>query len=181
MSEEKFSRAVLLLLKLRAVLVLVALLVTFSALAPEFLSVNNLSILTKHVAINAILAIGMTFVILAGGIDLSVGSVAGLAGMVAGGMLTVGIAGHVAGVWMAVLLALLVSCFVGLLNGVLVTRLGVAPFIATLGRFILRAALRCWSRMGRRFLILLGRRLGVRLDSRSLGKVFFWVCRYRCG
>jgi erythritol transport system permease protein len=137
MSEEKLSGTMLLLLKLRAVLVLVVLLVAFSALAPEFLSVNNLSILAKHVSINAILAIGMTFVILAGGIDLSVGSVAGLAGMVAGGMLTVGIGGHVVGVWMAVLIALLVSAFVGLLNGVLVTRLGVAPFIATLGTLYL--------------------------------------------
>ncbi len=83
----------------------------------------------------------MTFVILAGGIDLSVGSVAGLAGMVAGGMLTVGIGGHVARVWIAVLLALLVSAFVGLLNGVLVTQLGVAPFIATLGTlYIARGA-----------------------------------------
>jgi erythritol transport system permease protein len=137
MSEEKLSGTMLLLLKLRAVLVLVVLLVAFSALAPEFLSVNNLSILAKHVSVNAILAIGMTFVILAGGIDLSVGSVAGLAGMVAGGMLTVGIGGHVVGVWMAVLIALLVSAFVGLLNGVLVTRLGVAPFIATLGTLYL--------------------------------------------
>lgn len=137
MSEEKLSGTVLLLLKLRAILVLVVLLVAFSVLAPEFLSVNNLSILAKHVSLNAILAIGMTFVILAGGIDLSVGSVAGLAGMVAGGMLTVGIGGHVVGVWMAVLMALLVSAFVGLLNGVLVTRLGVAPFIATLGTLYL--------------------------------------------
>src|SRR5882672_6797486 len=124
------ARALLFMLRARALLVLLALLVLFSILAPSFLTANNLSILAKHVSISAILAIGMTFVILAGGIDLSVGSVAGLAGMVAGGMLTVGIGGHVVGVWMAVLLALLVSAFVGLLNGVLVTRLGVAPFIA---------------------------------------------------
>ena len=57
----------------------------------EFLTVNNLSILAKHVAISAILAIGMTFVVLAGGIDLSVGSVAGLGGMIAGYVITQGI------------------------------------------------------------------------------------------
>ena len=51
---------------------------------------SNLSILVKHVAINAILAIGMTFVILSGGIDLSVGSIAGLCGIVAGGLLEPG-------------------------------------------------------------------------------------------
>ncbi len=72
-------RAVLILLRARAIVVLVALLVLFSSLAPEFLTANNLFILTKHVAITALLAIGMTFVILTGGIDLSVGSIAGLA------------------------------------------------------------------------------------------------------
>ena len=56
------ARVVLLLLRARAVLVLALLLVLFSALAPEFLTANNLSILAKHVAITALLAIGMTFV-----------------------------------------------------------------------------------------------------------------------
>src|SRR5690242_8173554 len=78
-------RAGAVLLRLRAVIALVALVIAFSLLSPAFLSTGNLTILTKHVAINAILAIGMTLVILSGGIDLSVGSIAGLAGMVAGG------------------------------------------------------------------------------------------------
>jgi erythritol transport system permease protein len=133
MTRMGWADVVVLLLKLRAVLVLVALLVLFSLLTPSFLTANNLSILAKHVAISALLAVGMTFVVLAGGIDLSVGSVAGLAGMVAGGLLTVGFFGHSTGAAAAVIIALLVSCFVGLLNGVMVTRLGVAPFIATLG------------------------------------------------
>jgi erythritol transport system permease protein len=61
--------------------------------------------------------------------------------MVAGGLLTVGIGGHVASVWVAVAVALLVSAGVGLLNGVMVTRLGIAPFIATLGTlYIARGA-----------------------------------------
>ncbi|MGD0741392.1 MAG: hypothetical protein ABR957_17515, partial [Terracidiphilus sp.] len=84
------ARMILLLLRARAILVLLLLLVLFSALAPEFLTANNLSILTKHVAITALLAVGMTFVILTGGIDLSVGSIAGLGGMVAGYLLTQG-------------------------------------------------------------------------------------------
>jgi erythritol transport system permease protein len=132
---------VLLLLKLRAVLVLVLLLVLFSALTPSFLTANNLSILAKHVAISALLAVGMTFVVLTGGIDLSVGSVAGLSGMVVGGLLTVGVNGHVAPAWIAIAAALLVSCMVGLFNGLMVTRLSVAPFIATLGTlYIARGA-----------------------------------------
>jgi len=132
-NRSRFAAVALLLLKLRAVLVLLILLVAFSILTPSFLTANNLSILAKHVSINAILAIGMTFAILAGGIDLSVGSVAGLAGMVAGGLLTVRIGGHTVGVVWVVFAALLVSCGVGLLNGLLVSRIGVAPFIATLG------------------------------------------------
>ena len=56
----------------RAIFVLLLLLVLFSVLAPSFLTANNLAILSKHVAISAILAIGMTFVVLTGGIDLSV-------------------------------------------------------------------------------------------------------------
>jgi erythritol transport system permease protein len=141
MRDRGWPDVVLLLLKLRAVLVLVVLLMLFSALTPSFLTANNLSILAKHVAISALLAVGMTFVVLAGGIDLSVGSVVGLAGMVAGGLLTVGIGGHVTPVWIAVVVALLVSCCVGLFNGLMVTRLGVAPFIATLGTlYIARGA-----------------------------------------
>lgn len=132
---------VLLLLKLRALVVLIVLLALFAAMAPAFLTINNLSILAKHVSINALLAVGMTFVVITAGIDLSVGSIAGLAGMVAGGLLTVGIGGHLAPVWIAVLVALLVSAGVGLLNGIMVTQLGVAPFIATLGTlYIARGA-----------------------------------------
>ena len=154
--KDKFAGAVLLLLKLRAVLVLVVLLALFSILTPDFLTANNLSILAKHVAINAILAVGATFVIITGGIDLSVGSVAGLAGMVAGGLLTVGIGGHVLGIWLAIPIALLVSCIVGLLNGVLVTRLGVAPFIATLGTLYIARGAALLSSGGKTFPDLAG-------------------------
>jgi len=135
------------ILRLRAVVALVLLLILFSASTPAFLTANNLTILAKHVAITAILAIGMTFVVLTGGIDLSVGSVAGLAGMVAGALLTRGLffsgMQHplYPGVFAVVLLALCVGALVGLLNGLLVVRLGVAPFIATLGTlYIARGA-----------------------------------------
>lgn len=139
------ARLVLLLLRARAILVLVLLLILFSALTPTFLTAANLSILSKHVAISAILAIGTTFVILSGGIDLSIGSGAGLGGIIAGYVLTQGITIGSArlhpGVGTAVLAALIVSAFVGLLNGFLVTRAGVAPFIATLGTlYIARGA-----------------------------------------
>ena len=154
--KENFAGVALLLLKLRAVLVLIVLLSLFSILTPDFLTANNLSILAKHVAINAILAVGTTFVIITGGIDLSVGSIAGLAGMVAGGLLTVGVGGHAFGIWLAIPIALLVSCIVGLLNGVLVTRLGVAPFIATLGTLYIARGAALLSSSGKTFPDLAG-------------------------
>jgi erythritol transport system permease protein len=131
------ARLILLLLRARAFLVLILLLILFSLLAPSFLTANNLAILSKHVAISAILAIGMTFVILAGGIDLSVGSVAGLGGMIAGYVLTQGIS--VGGsafyppVYIAFLLTFVVCMTIGALNGWLISKANVAPFIATLG------------------------------------------------
>ena len=128
-----------LLLRLRAVVALVVLSCVFAMLSPEFLTAGNMTILVKHVAINAILAIGMTFVILSGGIDLSVGSIAGLAGMIAGALLTQGVT---VASWdvvvyphasLAIVVALVAGMLLGAMNGLLVARLRVAPFIATLG------------------------------------------------
>jgi erythritol transport system permease protein len=144
-SSRRAVRAALLLLRGRAVLVLIILLALFSALAPSFLTANNLAILTKHVAISAILAIGMTFVVLTGGIDLSVGSFAGLSGMVVGAIITQGISlggsTHYPPMLVAMLVAIAVCLVAGLINGWLVTKAGVAPFIATLGTlYIARGA-----------------------------------------
>lgn len=138
-------RSILFLLRARAFVVLVALILLFSAMAPAFFTANNLAILTKHVSITAILAVGMTFVILTGGIDLSVGSLAGLSGMVAGLLLTQGIAyggvAHYPPVLLSILIAMGVCIVVGVLNGWLVAKVGVAPFIATLGTlYIARGA-----------------------------------------
>jgi erythritol transport system permease protein len=94
--------------------------------------------MTRHVAINALLAIGMLLVILTGGIDLSVGSIVGLAGVIAGVLLeglTIGFLDVTLfpPVWGVILIALCVGALVGAINGTLLTRFGVAPFIATLG------------------------------------------------
>lgn len=128
-----------LLFRLRALIALAILLVTFSLMSPAFLTAANLTILLKHVAINAIMAVGMTFVILSGGIDLSVGSIAGLAGMIAGALIDRGLVLPMFGVkvyfqiWLVILIAALGGALAGAVNGVLVARLAVPPFIATLG------------------------------------------------
>ncbi|MDT0683837.1 ABC transporter permease [Roseicyclus sp. F158] len=128
----------LLLLKARTFIALIVVFVFFAAAAPNFLSTANMIIMSKHVALNAFLAIGMTFVIITGGIDLSVGSIVGLCGMVAGYLVLNGI--DLGFAWTIqfntfeiALMTIAVGVFVGFVNGILITRLNVAPFIATLG------------------------------------------------
>lgn len=131
--------AIDLLIKLRALVALAVVVIFFSAMTPNFLSLANVVIMAKHIAIIAILGIGMTFVVLTGGIDLSVGSIAGLAGIVAGGLILNGIELSMFGVVVFPGVPLIIVCvvalgaLVGAANGMLVTRFGVAPFIATLG------------------------------------------------
>ncbi|MFN7928946.1 MAG: ABC transporter permease [Blastocatellia bacterium] len=138
MPETKFQLREL-LFQLRALIALILLVIVFASLSPTFLTMGNLLILAKHVAINAILAIGMTYVILAGGIDLSVGSVVGLAAMVAGGLINQGLMLPMFGIvvyfniWLIMLITLAVGVLVGGLNGWLITQFRLAPFIATLG------------------------------------------------
>jgi erythritol transport system permease protein len=129
-------RVVNLLLELRAFIALIVLIIVFSLLSDAYLTYDNLITMTRHVAINALLAIGMLMVILTGGIDLSVGSIVGLAGIVAGVLLeglTIGDTTLFPPVWAVVILVLAVGAGVGAINGTVITRFGVAPFIATLG------------------------------------------------
>lgn len=128
----------LMLLELRTYVALLIVFAVFAIIVPNFLTVDNAVLISKHVAINAFLAIGMTYVIITGGIDLSVGSVVGLTGMVAGYLVLYGIDLGLG--WSIqfntaeiVLITCAVGVFVGWINGILVTKLHVAPFIATLG------------------------------------------------
>jgi erythritol transport system permease protein len=123
----------------RAFFALIVVIGVFTLAAPGYLSLGNILIMSKHVALFAILGIGMTFVILSGGIDLSVGSVVGLAAMIAGGLINEGIHIPQLGivmfptVWMVVVLTLGVGIIMGAINGLVISRLKVTPFIATLG------------------------------------------------
>ena len=114
-------------------LVALAILFTVSALTSEhFLKPQNLLNILRQVSYTGIIGLGMTFVIIAGGIDLSVGSLTALAGGLA--ILSLNQFG---GGWGAIAMAMLVSLAAGAaggaVNGLLVTRGRVAPFIATLG------------------------------------------------
>ncbi|MDY0094031.1 MAG: ABC transporter permease [Candidatus Vecturithrix sp.] len=110
------------------ILILVVLFVVLMIATDRFLTVQNLSNLVRQTSIIGIVALGMTFVIISAGIDLSVGAVVGLSSIVVALFLKTGM-----GIVLSVLLALAVGTLVGLINGIIVHNGKVTPFIATLG------------------------------------------------
>lgn len=122
-----------LLLRYGMVGVLVVLFVATAILDSSFLTTNNLLNLGLEWAPVGIMAIGMTYVIVSGGFDLSVGGVYAM-----GGVIFAGVAQHQP-VWLALIAALAAGAAIGVANGVVITRLDVNPFVATLGTgFIVR-------------------------------------------
>ena len=125
--------------------ILIALLVIciiLSVATPYFFTVQNLVIILRQVSVNGILAIGVTFVIIAGGIDLSLGSVVALTGVAAASF------AHPGGYPLIVplLIGLLTGALVGVINGLTITVGRVAPFIVTLGMMTMTRGLALvWS------------------------------------
>src|SRR5262245_13975865 len=125
------------------VIFLLALMLVFAILEPRFFSTLNLFNVARQISITGLVAIGMTFVILTAGIDLSVGSLLALAGLAAaivakGGIesrFSVGAATEAAGYgwFLAMLTAVAVGVAGGWLQGFSITRLKVPPFVVTLG------------------------------------------------
>ncbi|PMS35149.1 ribose transport system permease protein [Trinickia symbiotica] len=108
--------------------VLILLCTGFGILTDGFFSIQNLSIITQQASINIVLAAGMTFVILTGGIDLSVGSVLSAAAV------TALLASNISGLgWLGLPAALAVGLGFGVINGLLIALLKLPPFIVTLG------------------------------------------------
>ncbi|MEH2445087.1 MAG: ribose ABC transporter permease [Nostoc sp.] len=108
--------------------ILVIICILFAFLSPNFLTGGNIVNILRQASINIVLATGMTFVILTGGIDLSVGSILAVSAVIA---LLVSLLPALS--WAAVPAALLAGLLLGLLNGALITFLDVPPFIVTLG------------------------------------------------
>ncbi|MFQ3184314.1 MAG: erythritol transport system permease protein [Octadecabacter sp.] len=127
-----------LLLEGRAFFALIAIITVFSVLSPRYLSLGNFLIMSSHVAIFGLLAVGMLLVILNGGIDLSVGSTLALSGVFAGFLMngveleTLGFILYLP-VWAVIVLTLSLGAFVGAVNGVLIAYFKVPAFVATLG------------------------------------------------
>lgn len=125
------------LLKGRTFIVLILLVIVFSIASPTFLTSQSLLLIAKHVALYGILGIGMTYVIITGGIDLSVGAVVGLSGMIAGGLINEGLQAFGYTLYFnvptIVLITVVCGALIGMVNGFVITKFNVAPFIATLG------------------------------------------------
>ena len=107
---------------------LIVLIVVLCIIAPNFLSTRNFTNIMSQVGFTAILALGQTFVMLTGGIDLSVGSVLGITSMVAAMLMR-----DTQSVVLALIVALLLGAFIGTVNGTLVSRFRIPAFVVTLG------------------------------------------------
>lgn len=129
---KSIRKIVLDLVKRREFITFVALaiiFIIFSLLSENFITLFNVMGILRQASINAILAIGMTYVIISGGIDLSVGSTISLSGTVAAlFMVSLGF-----GVVPGILAGVLVGLLAGFINGMVITKAGVPPIIATLG------------------------------------------------
>ena len=116
----------------RSVLILLVICIFATILSPSFLSVTNLFNVFKQITVAGVVGCGMTFVILTGGIDLSVGSILGLSGVLVAGVLES--TGNPA---FAIALALAVGVLCGAINGFFVSFCEIPPFISTLGMMTL--------------------------------------------
>jgi ribose transport system permease protein len=103
---------------------------TFSLLSPQFFTLKNLFNILVQSSSLAIIAVGMTFVLLTAGIDLSVGSIMFLAGVISGKMVVSGTP-----VWVACCLVIGIGLAYGFLNAVIISRFKIIPFIVTLSTF----------------------------------------------
>jgi ribose transport system permease protein len=127
-------------------LALVILLAVFASLSPLFLTGNNISNILTQIAINVCLAVGMTFVILIGGIDLSVGSVMAFCAVVSATLLTIDGLSVPAAVALSVIVSIVVGMLCGLFNGVVSSAFRIPSFIVTLGMLnIARGAALQWT------------------------------------
>jgi len=123
---------VTLLTRYRTLTVLILMLIIAAFLSDSFLSVDNILNVVRQVAIVGVVAAGMEFVILLGGIDLSVGSILALAGAISASVMI-----KSNSLFLAVIVALIIGAGIGLFNGVFITKGGIPPFIVTLATMTL--------------------------------------------
>ncbi|CAM3806633.1 MULTISPECIES: ribose ABC transporter permease [Avibacterium] len=115
------------LIEQRSILALIVLIVIVSSINPNFFTMDNLLNILRQTSVNAIIAVGMTFVILTAGIDLSVGSVLALTGAIAASLVNLDLS-----IFIVIPLVLLCGTLLGGISGVIIAKGKVQAFIATL-------------------------------------------------
>lgn len=174
----------MLLLKGRTFIALALLVVYFGFNAPNFMKWSSVILLVKHASLYGLLAIGMTMVIITGGIDLSVGAVVGLSAMIAGGLMTEGIRlPFLQGViYPNVPLILVIVCilaiFIGFVSGLLIAKVRVPAFIATLGAMYICRGFAMLRSGGATFPNLFGRKELGNLGFDLIGSGSLWGIPY---
>ena len=138
--------------RFRSLLALALMVFVLSLLSDRFLTPDNGWNILRQISVNLCLSVGMTLVILSGGIDLSVGAILGLAGAVAAGVLKHGLAVPGTDLWLefttsgAILVGIAVGGAAGWANGFAITRFSLPPFVATLGMLsIARGLTMLWT------------------------------------
>jgi ribose transport system permease protein len=132
---------------------LVILIVLFGVATPNFLTYTNFKAIISNFPIIAIMSVGMTFVILIGGLDISVGSVLGFTAV------NVALFHHMGlPAWAVVLVSLAIGTFFGSFNGIIITKVGINPVITTLGTMALARGMASWFALD--------------IESLKLGRIF---------
>lgn len=126
---KKDNKAVMALLNYGIIVAFLLMIVIFSIASRNFLTTNTAFTILKQVAITGIISIGMTLVLLTGGIDLSVGSIAGVTAVTA----AICLKNYEMSIPLTCIIALLLAVVYGGLSGICVTKMNMPPFIATLG------------------------------------------------
>jgi ribose/xylose/arabinose/galactoside ABC-type transport system permease subunit len=127
-SVERMTKFLSIILKNKVIVALFLLCLFFSISSGEFLKINNILNIFLQSAIMGVVSIGMTYVIITAGIDLGVGSVVAVTGMIIASMVNSGVP-----IIVTILVGLLIGMACGIINGFFITRFNLAPFIVTLG------------------------------------------------
>jgi ribose transport system permease protein len=114
-------------IKYKSLIGLLVLCMVISLITPRFLTIANIKNVLTQVSVNAVIAVGMSFVILTGGIDLSVGSILAVSGAAAASIMT-----STGNLFLAIIVAIAIGCIIGLINGALVSKGRIQAFIVTL-------------------------------------------------
>ncbi|MBR8658698.1 ribose ABC transporter permease [Anoxybacillus sediminis] len=150
-----------LLQRMGPLLGLALIVIVLSIISDDFLTLSNIFNVLRQISINALIAFGMTFVILTGGIDLSVGSILALSSAITAGLMTGGM-----DTTLAVLIGLMAGMAMGAVNGLIIAKGKVAPFIATLATMTVFRGLTLVYTEGKPI-------TGLNPDFAMLGKGFF--------